>query len=188
VFEKTQTQKYALSESRKGRKMFKKRPRQITDYGLQLIEKQKARYSYNISEKQFANEVKSAIKQDLRKPAEVLFENLENRLDSILARSGLCPSRPFGRQAISHGHIEVNGKRVNIPSYKVKVGDVVSFKPSSLNKGLFSQEKDQQLDTNIPSWISVDNKNKKITVKGTPKIEEVDLLFNIDSVLEFYSR
>lgn len=186
VFEKTQTQKFALSESKKTRK-FVKRRKQITDYGLRLKEKQKGRYSYALSEKVFGRLVRDAMKQKNKETPDALFESLEERLDSVVTRSGLGPTRFFCRQLISHGHILVNDRRVNIPSFKVKKGDIIKVKPKSLQKGLFKNDEDNSPITSV-SWLNVDPTKKTITVKGTPVKDEVDLFFNIDSVLEFYSR
>ncbi len=185
VFEKTQSQKYAISESKKDPRRGKRR-KQITDYGLQMLEKQKARYSYLMTEKQFSTIVKKSMKQ--KNPAESMFTDLELRLDSIINRSGWGPSRSFCRQIISHGHIMVNGQRVTIPSYKVSEGDVISIKPSSLEKGVFADLPDRMIETSAPTWIQVDMKKKELTLKSQPKSDEVDLLFDINSVLEFYSR
>ncbi len=186
VFEKTQTQKYALSESRKAKAMGGRRKR-VSDYGLQLIEKQKARYSYALSEKVFSRNVRNAIEQKQKKPSEALFESLERRLDTIVTRAGFGPTRFFCRQLISHGHILVNGRRVTVPSYYVKDGDVIQVKKKSLEKELFKGHEVAK-DSQTVSWITVDPKEMKITVKGTPARAELDLLFDIDSVLEFYSR
>jgi small subunit ribosomal protein S4 len=186
VFEKTQTQKFALSEAKKTRK-FSKRRKQITDYGLRLREKQKGRYSYALSEKVFGRMVRDAMKQKDKKVPDALFESLESRLDSVITRSGFGPTRFFCRQLISHGHILVNDKRVTISSYKVKKGDVVKIKPKSLEKGLFRDDEDMAITTDV-SWLKVDPLKKTVTLKGSPVKEEVDLFFDINAVLEFYSR
>lgn len=187
IFEKTQTQKYALSESKKSRRRGK-RPRPITDYGIRLKEKQKGRYSYGLSEKVFGRTVREAMRQTSKTTPEALFEALENRLDSVLTRAGFGPTRFFCRQIISHGHILVNDRKVTVPSYKVRKDDVITIKPKSLEKNLFTDEDMESLGTSNVSWLKVDSKKKIITVKGSPKKEEVDLFFDIDLVLEFYSR
>ena len=187
VFEKTQTQKYTLSESRKSRKTGKHR-KQITDYGIRLKEKQKGRYSYGLSEKVFSNIVREAMNQKQKEVSDSLFENLETRLDSVLVRAGFGPTRFFCRQLISHGHILVNDRKVTVPSYKVKLKDVAKVKPSSLKKGLFKNEDEEDGFASNVSWLSVDPRKKEVTLKGVPVKEEVDLLFDIDLILEFYSR
>lgn len=185
VFEKTQTQKFALSESRKNTK-FKKRP--MTDYAIQILEKQKARYSYLVSEKQFSNYVKEASKAKDKKPSEALFDFLERRLDNVVLRSGLFPSRSAARQAVSHGHFKVNGRKVDIPSFRVKVKDEITIKDSSQNKKIFENMEERIAESKSPDWISFDLKNKKIKVVGEPKLKAEDIMFDIDAVLEFYSR
>ncbi len=188
VFEKTQTQKFALSESKKSKRQSKRR-KQITDYGLRLIEKQKGRYSYALSERSFERLVRQAMKQKGKEIPDALFESLEKRLDSVLNRSGFGPTRLFCRQLISHGHIMVNDRKVTIPSYKLKVGDTVTIKPRSLEKGLFKNMEDESLTlSTVVSWLRVDPAKKSVTLKGDPIKEEVDLFFDINAVLEFYSR
>jgi len=188
VFEKTQTQKYALSESKKGQRRRSGRPRQISDYGLQLIEKQKARYYYCLSEKQFSRSVKEARGQQVKDPASALFESLEKRLDSTLIRAGFGPSRLFCRQLISHGHIMVNDRKVTIPSYKLQPGDKITIRPQSKDKGVFSTLSESLSGSRSASWIKINTKDLSIEVTGEPKKDETDLLFDLPTVLEFYSR
>lgn len=187
VFEKTQTQKYALSESRKSRRPAKRR-KQVTDFGLRLREKQKGRYSYGMSEKVFGRTVREAVRQKGKATPDALFEALESRLDSVLVRSGFGPTRFFCKQLVSHGHILVNDKKVKSPSHRLKKGDTVRVKPSSLEKGLFKNTEDADTAPSSVSWLTVDMKKKTLILKGVPTKEEVDLLFDIDAVLEFYSR
>ncbi|MFP4616636.1 MAG: 30S ribosomal protein S4 [Candidatus Paceibacterota bacterium] len=187
VFEKTQTQKFALAESRKMQKG-RKRRKQITDYGIRLKEKQKGRYSYALSEKVFSRTVREAMKQKKKSTSDALLESLESRLDSVVTRAGFGPTRFFCRQLISHGHILVNDRKIDVPSYKVKKGDVIKVKPSSMQKGLFKKEDEEAPSPSDVSWLKVDQKQKIITVTGTPVKDEVDLFFDVDMVLEFYSR
>ena len=114
IFEKTQTQKFALSESRGGRQN-KRRPGQMSDYKRQLIEKQKMRFTYGISEKQFRRYVDDAVEKS-NQPVALLMERLESRLDNVIYRMGLAKTRRLARQITSHGHICVNGKKMTIPS------------------------------------------------------------------------
>ncbi|MGM0482826.1 MAG: 30S ribosomal protein S4, partial [Patescibacteria group bacterium] len=165
VFEKTQTQKFALSESRKSRGVGKRR-KQITDYGLRLKEKQKGRYSYGLSEKVFSNIVREAMRQKGKDTPDAMFEALESRLDSVLTRAGFGPTRFFCRQLVSHGHILVNDRKVTVPSYNVRKSDVIKVKPKSLQKGLFKNEDQESLQTSSVSWLSVDPNKKSVTMKG----------------------
>src|SRR5690606_30165190 len=128
VFEKTQSQKYALSLARKERTS-KGRPRAKSDYGKQLIEKQKARFSYGLTEKQFRGYVDKSL--SAKSPAQKLFSLLETRLDYTVFRAGLAKTRAQARQAVSHGHITVGGRRVTIPSILLTEGDVIGIRPGS---------------------------------------------------------
>ncbi len=184
VFEKTQTQKFALSEARKG-KRDKRGPK--TDYGIQLLEKQKARFSYCLTEKQFSNYVKKALakkgtNQDL------LFQMLEARLDNVVLRAGFATTRLGARQIVSHGHLTVNGERVDIPSYQTKLGDKIGIREGSSKKMVFSTLDERLKKYTPPSWLKLDVEKKTGEVQGAPKLHTDELLFDIGQVLEFYSR
>jgi len=187
VFEKTQTQKYALSQARKekSRKGFMK-PK--SNFGIQLLEKQKARYTYCLSEKQFSKYAKGALAKKDANATSKLFENLEMRADNTAFRAGFAPTRLAARQMVSHGHLFVNDKRITIPSYKLSVGDKLSIRPASSNKPLFQNIDDRIKSATSPSWIKVDFDKKIAEIQGLPKVEGSDLLFDLGSVLEFYSR
>src|SRR3989344_4484162 len=133
VFEKTQSQKFILSKNRKeaAKTRQAKHSRQKTDYGLQMLEKQKARYTYIINERQFANYVKAAIAKKGVNNAEALFQSLESRLDNVVYRLGFANTRLFSRQMVGHGHIIVNGRRVSMPSFRVKIGDKIRIRDGS---------------------------------------------------------
>jgi small subunit ribosomal protein S4 len=188
VFEKTQTQKFKLSEENR------KKPRGRggfgggTNFALQLVEKQKARFSYGISEKQFKNYVKKIIENKVSKPTEALYVALESRLDNVVARAGLGNTRAFARQLVSHGHITVNGKKVTIPSYKTSKGDVIGIREGSKKKPVFSEVDERAKAKEIPSWIAYDAEKKVWTVQGVPKTEGETLLFDLDLVIQYYKR
>lgn len=186
VFEKCQTQKFALSEARHAKKRIKRRPKALSDYGLQLLEKQKTRYSYGLTEKQFSNYVKDAIKAKDVNAALKLYENLESRLDNTVYRLGIADTRSMARQMVSHGHFTVNGRRVTIPSRRMKTGDIVSIRERSKKSILFSNLDKKLKDFNIPNWLQLDVKKVEAVVKGKPKKEET--FFDLNAVLEFYSR
>lgn len=187
VFEKTQTQKYALSQARKekNRKGFMK-PK--SNFGIQLLEKQKARYTYCLTEKQFSKYAKESLAKKGTQATSRLFENLEMRADNTAFRAGFAPTRLAARQIVSHGHLFVNGKRITIPSYKLSVGDKLSIRPASLNKPLFQSLDDRIKNTSVPAWIKLDFDKKIAEIQGLPKAEGADLLFDLGTVLEFYSR
>ncbi len=185
VFSKTQTQKYALRSQAQAKT--KGRRGNKSEYGLQLLEKQKARYSYGVSGTQFTKYVKAAL-QASGDNAKNLLNILEGRLDNVVLRAGFTTSRSAARQMVAHGHILVNGKKVTIPSYQVSVGDVMSIREGSKNKALFAKFDETIKAVKFPSWIKVDAEKREITVDGEPTAETSELLFNVRSVLEFYTR
>lgn len=186
VFEKTQTQKYAIRAEKK-KAALASRPKAKSDYGLGMLEKQKARYSYGITAKQFGNYVKKAIATK-GNSAELLVRTLEGRLDNVAYRSGFAPTRQAARQMVSHGHLLVNGTIVTIPSYQVKVGDIVSIREGSKKKALFATLDEKLKAVKIPSWLKLNFDKKEVTVDGIPQAPQSELLFNVGTVLEFFSR
>ncbi len=188
IFEKTQTQKYALSQSRKTKKEGRG-PRQKSDYGVQLLEKQKARFTYLLPERQFENYVRKAT-ATRGSSTSVLFSLLERRLDNTIYRMNFAPTRAAARQMVSHGHITLNGKRVTIPSIHVKEGDVVSIREGSLKRPLFSNLQAKIKDFKMPTWIRFDAEKRQGTVTGGPnyETEKAALQFDLNAVIEFYSR
>jgi len=187
IFEKTQTQKYAQSEQRRGKSKKRTKRGQVTDYGVQHNEKQKARYTYLMGERQFSNYVKESLAEK-GKTTDLLFTKLELRLDNAVSRIGLATTRSGSRQMVSHGHIRVNGRKVDIPSYRLKIGDKISIRPGSLPKPLFANLAERLAEHKSPSWITFDLKKNEGEVQGLPKMENEELLFNLGSVIEFYSR
>ncbi|HVS79774.1 MAG TPA: 30S ribosomal protein S4 [Candidatus Paceibacterota bacterium] len=188
VFEKTQTSKYAASESKRGAVRTQRRGGAKSDFGLQMLEKQKARYSYLVTEKQFANYVKAALASKGTENVPTLFKLLESRLDNVVLRSGLAHTRPLARQLVSHGHIMVNGRRVTIPSFQVKMGDVVSIRPGSRSSKVFSALDERLKAISIPAWLKLDADKGEVTVQGAPQMQNANLLFDLNAVFEFYSR
>lgn len=186
LFEKTQTQKFALREGR--RKETRDRPRAKSEFALQLIEKQKARYNYGIGERQFGKYVREALAKKRAKPDEVLFERLETRLDNVVYRMHLAPTRQAARQMVSHGHITVGDVRITIPSYNVKVGDKVKIREASVKKVIFADLAEKLKDGQTPSWLSFDPEKRAGEVQGRPKLVKSELLFDIAAILEFYRR
>lgn len=184
IFEKTQSQKFALSEARKKKE---RRSGPKSDFGLQLLEKQKARYSYALTERQFSKYVRSAVAKK-GDNGEILFKTLESRLDNIVLRAGFALTRLAARQIVSHGHLMLNGKRVTIPSMMLKVGDKVAIREGSAKKIIFANLEERLKKFQPPAWLGVDAEKKTIEIKGAPKLQPQELLFNIGQVLEFYSR
>lgn len=187
IFEKTQTQKFALRQERKaGAK--KGGFRQKTEYGVAMLEKQKVRFSYGIGERQFKKYVKEAVAKKGINTVQALYERLEMRLDNTAYRLGFAPTRQAARQMVAHGHLMVNDKRSNVPSHILEAGDKVAIRPASQKKPLFKDIDEKLKKVAIPSWLSYDADKKVATVQGTPKHAPADHLFNLGQVIEFYSR
>lgn len=185
IFEKTQSAKYALSLSRKEKNM-KGRQKPKSEYGKQLLEKQKARFSYGVSEKQFSKYTKSSL--NAPEPLQKLFRSLEMRLDNVLFRSGLAKTRAGGRQMAAHGHATVNGKRVTIPSMLLKIGDEIGIRGGSKDSMLFAETEERMNTQTAPAWIVIDPKKKTSKISGLPTYVPGEQMFDLGVVLEFYSR
>ncbi len=185
IFEKTQTQKFIISQARKGKSS--KRPGQMSDYKRQLIEKQKMRFTYGITEKQLRRYVDESVEKS-HQPTTLLMERLESRLDNVVYRLGLAKTRRFARQVVSHGHILVNGKRMTIPSYRVRIGDVITVREGSKQSGLFVQIADTHESAGVPSWLSIDIKKLTATMNLLPVYNPAATLFDPEQVMEYYSR
>ena len=186
IFEKTQTQKFQLSEARGGQRRGR-RPGQMSDYKRQLIEKQKMRFTYGVSEKQFRKYVDEAMSKS-HQPIAMLVARLESRLDNVAYRLGLAKTRQAARQMASHGHLVVNGKKMTVPSHKVRVGDVVSVREGSKNSGLFEGLTDKHEAAGVPAWLSFDVKKMEGKMTAEPTYEPSETLFDPQQVLEYYSR
>ncbi len=166
----------------------KGRRRKITEYGLRLMEKQKLKYLYGgLREKQFKRYFDEAqeAKGDTK---EVLIQLLERRLDNVIYRLGFAVTRKQARQVVSHGHILINGKKVNIPSYRVEPGDIIEVKEKSKNVS-FIKENIESIDPrSIPSWLELDKDNFRGKVLDVPKDIQLEIPVNIQYIIEFYSR
>lgn len=188
IYEKCQTQKYQLSEARKQKTQRRGRRRNVSQYGEQLLEKQRVRFTYGLKESQFSRYVKQASSIIGSSPVEVLYQTLERRLDNVVYKLGLAPSRAFARQLVSHGHITVNGKKLNIPSYLTKSGDTISIKESTKKKNVYDIIKGNVETSKAPLWMSFDAKKFEGKVNSLPKAEAHELGFDLSSVIQFYSR
>jgi len=184
IFEQTQTQKFALSDTRF--KKSKPRGRAGSDYNRQLIEKQRVRYTYGISETQLARYVNEAYRG--ADPSIALHRLLEMRADSIVYRADLAPTRRAARQLVSHGHVLVNGKRITTPSCRVKKGDSLSVREGSRKSPLFAGKSEEEGGRNVPQWLSVDKGALKIDVVGEPLYTPAETTLEYGTVFEFYSR
>lgn len=186
IFEKTQTQKYSLREERKNKKRSFSKPK--TDFGTQLNEKQKARMFYCVTEKQFAKYVKQSLAKKSSSPKANLLKSLEHRLDNVVWRAGILPTHLSARQAISHGHFLVNGKKVYVPSFSVKTGDKVSIREGSKDSKMFSELENRIVETKSPDWMSWDSKTKELSIRNESPNDIADLLFDLGQVIEYYQR
>lgn len=186
VFEKTQSQKFSLSEARAAGS--RKRGRGGSDYGRQLLEKQRVRYTYGLSERQLSNYAFAAITE--KDPQGTLFRSLETRADNAVYRAGLASTRRAGRQAVSHGHITINGTRITTPSYRLKKGDVIEVREGSRRSPLFAglTEAKEENTRMIPQWLKVDLSLLKAEVVGEPQFSPAESGLDFATVFEFYSR
>lgn len=185
VYDKCQTSKFRVASS-KGGLAGARRPKALSEYGAQLVEKQKIRFSYGITERQLSNYVKKANISKSASTADKLYEELEFRLDNAVYRMGLGVSRRSARQMVSHGHFIVNDKKVTIPSYELKSGDVVKIRAGSKAKKIFSDIAEKIKDYNPPAWISFDVGTMEGKILDRPK--NTESFFDLNAVLEFYSR
>jgi small subunit ribosomal protein S4 len=184
IFEKTQSPKYALSLARKEKSRGRQKPK--SEYGLQLLEKQKARFSYGLTEKQFRNYVDKSLRSD--SPVQKLFTLLETRLDNVLYRAGFLKTRAQARQAASHGHVLLNGRRVTIPSIQLKNGDTVAIRESSASSPLYAEVTERMATVQMPAWLKADQEKKTATVVGEPVYVPGEQVFDLGVVIEFYNR
>lgn len=186
VFEKCQTAKFVASEARHAKGLKNKRPQALSGYALQFVEKQKVRFMYGISEKQFSNYVNEAVSRKGTASNESLFEFLESRLDNVVYRMGLASTRRLSRQLVSHGHILLDGKKTTVASSRVRVGSIIAVRPGSKKSPLFTDMTTRLKDYTMPNWLTFNTETLSGTVAGKPK--NADGYLDLNTVLEFYSR
>lgn len=175
---------YAPGESKS------KRRRNVSDYGLELREKQKLKNWYNVKEYKFKKYVSAVLakKGKVKNLPEEFIKHLEKRLDNVIFRMNLSPSRRMARQMVSHGYFLVNGRPVNIPSFEVKQGDRITVKESKKKKGVFKDILGSIAKTQFPGWIKFDVKKLEAEIVGEPSLEEALPPADILTVFEFYSK
>ncbi len=188
VFEKCQTQKYQLAEARAPRRTSRPKRGGGSDFGAQLLEKQKARFTYGLSESQFARYVHEAMEQKGKASTEGLMARLEARLDNVIFRSGFVKTRRAARQMVSHAHVTVNGKRLSVPSHKVSIGDVISIREGSKQSPLFTGRAEAAIETKAPAWIYLSADGFSATISALPMIATTEAPFNPATIIQFYSR
>jgi small subunit ribosomal protein S4 len=158
-----------------------------SEYGTQLKEKQKAKYTYGVLEKQFRRYYGIAARKD-GMTGENLMRLLELRLDNVIFRLGLAATRAQARQTVSHGHVKVNGQKVDIPSYEVSEGDEIAL-TDKLKKVVEARgDKDAATEVNVPIWLKLDAKSLNVKVLSAHKRSEIDAAINEQLIVEFYSR
>jgi len=166
----------------------KGRKRKLTEFGLRLMEKQKLKFLYGgIREKQFKRYFEEASKAK-GNTGQVLIELLERRLDNVVYRLGMASTRRQARQMVSHGHILVNGKKVDIPSYRVNVGDIVELSPTSRDVPQFKENVENIDPRSVPHWLELDKENFRGKVIDLPKDVQLEVPVNLQYIIEFYSR
>ena len=165
----------------------KQQRRKISDYGLQLIEKQKLKNSYGLLEKQFRNTFKKAAQQK-GVTGDNLMALLESRLDNAVFRAGFSISRMQARQLVNHGHIRVNGKRVDIPSYQVRSGDLVSVKETERSRSMVEKNLAESPRFQHAGWLSVDTQALSFSVQHQPERDEIRSEINEQLIIELYSK
>jgi small subunit ribosomal protein S4 len=188
VFEKCQTQRFQLAEARAPRKQARGKRGGGTDFGAQLLEKQKARFTYGLSESQFSRYVSEAMEKRGSDSVVGLMQKLESRLDNTVYRLGFVKTRRAARQLVSHGHVQVNGRRVNIPSYQVAEGEKVAIRPETRQSPLFVGRAEAVVETKLPSWLTLSADGFEGTVTATPAVGETEQPFNAAVIIQFYSR
>ncbi len=187
VFEKAQTQKFAISAERSAKNKRRGRGRQ-SEYGKQMLEKQKVRVTYGLTERQFRNYVRKALAAHSAQPSDRLHELLELRLDNVIWRLGLASTRRAARQMVSHGHVMVGDKKSRVPSQALSVGDKISVREGSKDHGVLVGFAERFADRTLPSWLSWNPKSMEGSVVERPTSASADVAGDLVSVLSFYTR
>ena len=176
-----------LGIDKKSNRELKRANRKVSEYGLQLREKQKAKYIYGVLEKPFRNYYTKAEKME-GQTGENMMILLERRLDNVVFRMGFGRTRRETRQMVDHKHILVNGKCVNIPSYLVKAGDVIEVKEKAKSSQRYKDALEVTAGRLVPAWLDVDQENLRGTVKELPSRDEIDVPVNEMLIVELYSK
>ena len=164
----------------------KKRSKQ-SEYAVQLMEKQKVKYTYGILERQFAKIFdRASRKQGIT--GENLLQLIEARLDNVIYRAGFVKTRRAARQMVGHGHVLVNNRKLNIPSYQVQPGDVVSIRSESRDSALFTNRADVMAETKAPAWVKFDDQGFAVRIEGAHTVAETEAPFSAPVIIQFYSR
>jgi len=189
VYDKCQTQKFTVSEARHSRGV-RGRRRNISDFGKQLLEKQRVRFAYGISERQLRRYVEESQRVAVlgADPSTRMVEQCELRLDNVVYRTGLAPTRKAARQLVSHGHVEVNGRRTTIPSLTCKIGDTVTVRERTRNLPIMESIKLGLENARTPAWLAFDQKTLSGKVTALPTADNTEMPGSVSAILEYYSR
>lgn len=161
--------------------------RKNTEYALALIEKQKLRHYYGLMEKQFRGVYERAVRRR-GVTGEQMLQILETRLDNVVFHLGFASTRAQARQMVAHGHVKVNGRKVDVASFALKVSDVVEVKASNVSKQMATKALESSTSRSVPEWLSVDKNTFKGVVMRVPSRDEIQPIANEQAVVEFYSR
>jgi small subunit ribosomal protein S4 len=161
--------------------------RKHTDYGLGLIEKQKLRYYYGLLERQFRRVYEKALRRR-GVTGEQMLQILETRLDNVVFQLGFANTRPQARQMVAHGHVKVNGRKVGIPSFSLKVNDIIEVRDKNVSKQMAMKALESAGSRVVPDWLSLDKNALKGVVMRIPTRDEIQPIANEQAVVEFYSR
>ena len=164
----------------------KRRPK-LTEYAMGLLEKQKLRYFYGLQERQFRGVYERALRRR-GVTGEQMLQILETRLDNVVYHLGLANTRAAARQMVNHGHIKVNGRKVAIPSFALKVGDVVEVRDANISRQLASKSLEMSTNRVVPDWMSLNKDGLRGTIMRIPTRDEIAPIANEQAVVEFYSR
>ena len=176
-----------LGIDKKSNRNSKRANKKMSEYGLQLREKQKAKFIYGVLEKPFRNYYAKASRMNGQVGTNLMII-LESRLDNVLFRMGFCRTRKETRQIVDHKHVLVNGKCVNIPSYLVKAGDVIEIKEKYKSSQRYKDVLEVTAGRLVPAWLEVDQENLRGTVKELPTRDEIDVPVNEVLIVELYSK
>ncbi len=188
VFEKCQTAKYQLAEANAPRRTSRPKRGGGNDFGAQLLEKQKARFTYGLTESQFSRYVHESMEKKGGDSSVLLMVRLESRLDNVVYRAGFVKTRRAARQLVSHGHVMVNGKRMNVPSYCVTMDDVVSIRPETRPSPLFTNRTEVVAELKTPSWMQLEDNGFAAKIVSAPTTAPTEAPFNAATIIQFYSR
>ncbi len=176
-----------VGRNKQSKRQVRRTNRKVSEYGLQLKEKQKAKFIYGVLEKQFRGYYDKAKKMQ-GVTGENLLGLLERRIDNVVFRLGLANTRRQARQIVCHGHITVNGKRLDIPSALVSVGDVVAVAEKSAQNAFFKELRESNNHLSAPAWLTADKDKLTGTVTRFPNRDEIDVPVNEQAIVELYSR